>query len=176
MTHDFTSLVDQARQAAEALQLEIDAALDRHGVLVRFVEAMTGAETAAPPAPPVESEARTAPKPGAAPAGGDGRAAANRERAAVRVSCPDCGKDCSLSGLGVHRARAHKTAPFTDEPITKGSFDEQTARDAVAGPPTGRVLPMHNGRPAGSAAARTSSPADHRAFSVDDAADLLEAM
>lgn len=40
---DFTDLIEQARQAADALQAEIDAAIDRHGVLCRFIDGMLDA-------------------------------------------------------------------------------------------------------------------------------------
>lgn len=62
---------------------------------------------------------------------------------------------------------------FTAEPITKGEFDEQAARDAVAGPPVGRVLPMHNGRPAGSAPAAPPATDARPAFTVEQAHEAL---
>lgn len=40
MHHDHTDLIRQAEAAATQLQAEIDAAIDEHGVLRRFVDAM----------------------------------------------------------------------------------------------------------------------------------------
>lgn len=162
---DFTDLIEQARQAADALQLEIDAAIDRHGVLRRFIDELLGdsdtPHTEVSTAVPVA--AALTPKTAKATPSTSGT-----------VPCPDCGKPRKPgNGLGVHRARAHKARPFTTEPITRGEFSEQAARDAVAGAPTGRVLPMHNGRPAGSAPAAPPATDARPAFTVEQAHEAL---
>lgn len=152
---DFTDLIEQARQAADALQAEIDR-------LRRFIDELLGdsdtphteVSTAVPVAAALTPKTAKATPP-----------------TSGTVPCPDCGKPGN--GLGVHRVRAHKARPFTTEPITRGEFSEQAARDAVAGAPTGRVLPMHNGRPAGSAPAAPPATDARPAFTVEQAHEAL---
>jgi hypothetical protein len=48
MTNEFTDLIEQARRARDELQAEIDAAIDRHGVLCRFIDDMGGAGAVEP--------------------------------------------------------------------------------------------------------------------------------
>lgn len=181
MPNEFTDLIDTMDQRLAVMQADIDERLDAHQTLTRarnlladldgeakashwptFIKAATKTVTAVTAATPAFAAALT-PKTAKATPPTSGT-----------VPCPDCGKPCKPgNGLGVHRARAHKAAPFTTEPITKGGFDEQKARDAVAGPPTGRVLPMHNGRPAGSAPAAPPAPAARPAFTVEQAHEAL---
>jgi len=48
VTVDLTGLLEQACRTRDALQVEIDAAIDRHGVICRFIDGMSG--PAEPPA------------------------------------------------------------------------------------------------------------------------------
>ena len=62
------------------------------------------------------------------PPGQDGKKASGGERPAgpravhstrAIVACPDCGKQVKAQGLGVHRARAHKSRPPTTPAVKR---------------------------------------------------------
>jgi len=53
VTVDLTGLLEQACRTRDALQVEIDAAIDRHGVICRFIDGMSGP---AEPPPTVDAD------------------------------------------------------------------------------------------------------------------------
>lgn len=67
------------------------------------------------------------------------RQQAMAEAAKEQVTCEGCGRSMSKFGIGRHRA---KCTPVAAEKLPKHAFDQQAARDAVAGPPTGPVKPV----------------------------------
>jgi type IV secretory pathway VirB10-like protein/DNA-directed RNA polymerase subunit RPC12/RpoP len=84
-----------------------------------------------PPTPDVVAPPVVLPKPPvreqrpAAKSGERDRSAAAQKAAAVRVNCPDCGKECSQLGLGAHRRMAHHRA------IERATAAAPTSRPSV---------------------------------------------
>lgn len=103
------SAIDDCDRRIEALQTKRDALTEALALLVPFVRPPNPAVPADPVVlPKVPRETRRAPLRAVAGGGpASNKAAAQQARAAQRVPCPECGKDCSLSGLGVHRSKAH---------------------------------------------------------------------
>jgi len=169
---DFTDLIEQARQAADALQLEIDAAIDRHGVLRRFIDGMLGNTT-----PTSWALANAKPKAATAAPKADGKLASRTKAAtsgrktntehwaavAAWIVAAKVDGRYSLPALAEAFDATTSTASNWPGRCRQLGYDIDHARvDTATGPASVQpVAPVDNGR---------------RTFSPDDAADLLEAM
>ena len=201
---DFTDLIEQARQAADALQLEIDAAIDRHGVLRRFIDGMLGNTTPTgwvvverDPADQARNEQFTAvdAKP-AAPLGSTSWALANAKPKAATAAPKADGKLASRTKAATSGRKtntehwaavaawivAAKVDGRYSLPALAEAFDTTTST-ASNWPGRCRQLgydidhaPVDTAT--GPASVQPVAPVDNgrRTFSPDDAADLLEAM
>lgn len=171
---DFTDLIEQARQAADALQAEIDAAIDRHGVLRRFIDGMLGNTT-----PTSWALANAKPKAATAAPKADGKLA-SRTKAATSGRKTNTEHWAAVAAWIV----AAKVDGRYSLPALAEAFDATTSTAArwpgrcrqlgydIDHLPT--AVPAH----APTFAVDKPAPVDNsrRTFSPDDAADLLEAM
>jgi len=169
MTIDHPTIAAEAlRDALDDIDREIDSLGAKREMLAAALDML--APLVRPPNPAVPAEPVVLPKvptPAAVPlravATPSPKAAAQQARAAQRATCPECGKDCSLSGLGAHRRFAHEVRGGA-APAPKGTPKDQPL--AVAGL---AAIDRREAQIAAAAEARKANP-----FSVTDATAALE--
>ena len=186
---DFNDLANKLREEAAALQTEIDAMIDRHGLIDQLAQhllTLGGIDPADTTPVLVPAQAPKLPKTAAVDNTVGRKTKHNYPAIAAWIIKHKAAGTYSLKAMAAaFNVHENKVANWPGEcrrrglldnvvalgPITKGSFDQQAARDAAAGPSMGKVRGLTSRAPS-QIPAPTVQPAG-RGFSIDDATAVL---